>query len=116
MNQMSFEREVLRSGLAKKPVTLRYPYEKIPPVEGLRGKVIWDTDLCVGCGICVRDCPAFALEMIGKRMTAELKYYLGRCQFCGQCEESCPRNALKLSQEYEIADEKEIIIDWKRRK
>jgi len=112
---MSMEEELIRH-LVKKPVTLRYPFEKLPPVKGLRGKHVWDSDRCVGCGLCATDCPSFAIEMIGKGLTAELKIYLGRCLFCGQCEEGCPRDAIRLTQLYELAesDRKNLILEFKR--
>ena len=112
---MSMEEELIRH-LLKKPVTLRYPFEKLPPVKGLRGKHVWDSDRCVGCGLCATDCPSFAIEMIGKGLTAEFKIYLGRCLFCGQCQESCPREAIRLTQLYELAesDRKNLILEFKR--
>lgn len=109
------ERELVRH-LAKKPITLRYPFEKLPPVEGLRGKHVWDPERCTGCGLCVRDCPSFAIEMIGEGPGAELKVYLGRCLFCGQCEDSCPREAIRLTQFYELAetDRDNLILQFRR--
>ena len=112
---MSMEEELIRH-LLKKPVTLRYPFEKLPPVKGLRGKHVWDSDRCVGCGLCSTDCPSFAIEMIGKGLKAELKIYLGRCLFCGQCEEVCPVNAITMTEEYELAsyDRAGMVIEFKR--
>jgi formate hydrogenlyase subunit 6/NADH:ubiquinone oxidoreductase subunit I len=113
---LAMEGELLRS-LGKKPVTLRYPFERLPPVEMLRGKVNIDMSKCVGCGLCVRDCPTFALEMVGKGPTCDLVYYLDRCAFCGQCEESCPREAIQLTAEYELAnDRQQILVEFKRPK
>lgn len=112
---MAMQRELLRS-LRKKPITLRYPFERVAPPEGLRGKHSWDMEKCIGCGICVRDCPSFAIEMIGKGLTAEFKVYLDRCTFCAQCQESCPKEAIKLTTEYELAayNHDQLIQEWKR--
>lgn len=110
---MAMERELLKS-LAKKPVTLRYPFERLKPVERLRGRLDWSHEKCVGCGVCVSVCPAFALEMLGKGLTAEITFHLDRCTFCAQCEESCPKEAISLTSEYELASDKHVVIEFKR--
>ena len=111
---MAMEEELIR-GFSRKPVTLRYPFEKLKPPEGFRGKLAWEPEKCVGCGICTKVCPTFALEMVGKGLTAELRYYLSRCAFCAQCVESCPRDALRMTEEYELASYEPVVIDFKRK-
>mgnify|MGYP000294713658 CR=1 FL=1 len=114
---MAIQGELVRS-LGKRPITWRYPIEDkgaahMPP--GFRGRVKWDPAKCVGCGICVRDCPSGALEMIGKGPTAEIRYHVARCMFCSQCVESCPRGALEMTQEFELADYTPPVIEFKRK-
>lgn len=110
---MAMQRELMKS-LTKKPITLKYPFEKIKPPEGFRGRLAWDAEKCVGCGICTMVCPSFALEMVGKGLTAHLKYYLSRCTFCAQCVEDCPRDALRMTDQYELASYEHQIIEFKR--
>jgi formate hydrogenlyase subunit 6/NADH:ubiquinone oxidoreductase subunit I len=99
-------RDVLTS-LVRHPVTERYPFERQSAPSRLRGKVIWDADKCIGCGLCVKNCPAEALELTildRKAKRFVMRYHVDRCLFCAQCAYSCPRGALSLSnQEWELA-------------
>jgi formate hydrogenlyase subunit 6/NADH:ubiquinone oxidoreductase subunit I len=87
----------------KKPFTREYPAVKVEVPEGYRGRHIFYPEKCISCGLCERDCPANAIELIevsGKRMP---HFYLDRCIFCYQCAESCPRDAIKLSTNFEMS-------------
>ena len=93
----------LLSQLFKKPATSKYPFVKAEVPEGFRGKQVYDANLCISCGLCSRDCPAKAIEMVevgGKRSPL---FHLDLCVFCYQCAESCPRNAIKSSEFFELA-------------
>ena len=97
--------------LFKKPFTREYPAVKVEAPEGYRGRHIFYPDKCISCGLCERDCPANAIELVevsGKRMPL---FYLDRCIFCYQCVESCPREAIELSTNFEMSTtEKEGML------
>jgi len=104
-------KEVL-SQIFKKPATCKYPFVKAEVPEGFRGKQVFDISLCISCGLCSRDCPAKAIEMVdvdGKRRPL---FHLDLCIFCYQCAESCPRNAIKSSLIFELAstDKSDLIV------
>jgi formate hydrogenlyase subunit 6/NADH:ubiquinone oxidoreductase subunit I len=93
----------LLSQLFRKPATSKYPFVKAVVPEGFRGKQVYDINLCISCGLCSRDCPAKAIEMVevdGKRRPL---FHLDLCIFCYQCAESCPRNAIVSSEFFELA-------------
>jgi len=100
------------SHIFTKPATTKYPFVKpvLPP--DFRGQQVFNINLCVSCGLCSRDCPAKAIEMVevdGKRRP---QFKLDLCVFCYQCAESCPRNAIKSSVFYELAttDKSSLVI------
>jgi formate hydrogenlyase subunit 6/NADH:ubiquinone oxidoreductase subunit I len=99
--------DVVRS-LFRSPATREYPYERNQTPERLRGKLHWNPEKCTGCLLCVKDCPAEAIEifmvdMVNKRFV--MRYHLDRCTFCSQCVISCRQGALNLSNdEWELAD------------
>ncbi len=100
------------SHLFTKPATGKYPFVKAMVPSDFRGKQVFDIGLCVSCGLCSRDCPARAIEMVevdGKRRPM---FHLDLCVFCYQCAESCPRNAIKSSIFFELAaiDKSTLII------
>jgi NAD(P)H-quinone oxidoreductase subunit I/formate hydrogenlyase subunit 6 len=98
--------DVLES-LVHRPVTRPYPFERHEPPPSLRGQLQWDPTNCIGCGLCVRDCPAKAIEIItvdkeDKRFV--MRYHLDRCLFCSQCVQSCRRECLSMSSDsWELA-------------
>lgn len=100
----------IASTIFKKPFTRRYPLVKVEAPEGFRGKQVFHSERCIGCGLCARDCPAEAIEMVevsGRKMPT---FHLENCIFCYQCAESCPRNAITMSTNFEMAStEKEAL-------
>jgi formate hydrogenlyase subunit 6/NADH:ubiquinone oxidoreductase subunit I len=99
----AFARLLLQS-LFKKPATLNYPADKSGMPKGFRGKLDFNPSACVGCQMCVRDCPSKAITIIKtgeKQFEAQIN--LGKCIYCGQCVDSCFKKALSLTSEFELA-------------
>jgi len=101
------------SSLFKKPATSSYPFEKREIHKSYNGKVAYIQAKCVGCNMCVRNCPAkaiFITKIADKLFEATL--HLDRCIFCGQCVISCKFGALANTNEFELAqaDKAKLII------
>ena len=93
--------------LFKKPVTQLYPFEKTDPPERLRGRLFFDPSACTGCNLCVKDCPASAIELVTLDRAAKrfvLKYHMDRCIYCGQCVTGCRFKCIRMSNtDWELA-------------
>lgn len=137
-------REILVQSV-KKPVTNLFPAVRLPksitgflgsvaegkaavtpPVEtppAFRGRIVYDRDACNGCGLCLKVCPAHAIEQVvyppvTVRMTdaegnvsekvkkeKRVRIYVSSCIFCGQCTDICSRDALRMGDAFLIATE-----------
>src|SRR5512137_2582557 len=91
------------SHLFKKAATSKYPFVKCEVPENFRGRQVFDITLCISCGLCSRDCPAKAIEMVEVAEKRRPLFHLDQCIFCYQCAEGCPRNAIKSSAIFELA-------------
>ena len=89
---------------------VRTPATEVIPAAAparLRGRLHWDLERCTGCALCVKDCPADAIELITLDRKAKrfvMRYSVDRCTFCGQCVENCRFDCISMSsEEYSLA-------------
>ena len=62
-----------------------------PPVgvnDHFRGRLNYDRSACIGCKLCIRVCPANAIEFLPE--DKKIQVHVDRCCFCAQCVEICP--------------------------
>lgn len=94
----------LIQSLFKKPATTQYPFKKTAMPDKFRGKIVFHPEKCIGCQMCVRDCPsnAITIKKVGdKRFDCEIN--LAKCIYCAQCVDSCMKKALEATPEFELA-------------
>jgi formate hydrogenlyase subunit 6/NADH:ubiquinone oxidoreductase subunit I len=76
---------------------------KSPLSDNFRGQPVFNIQLCVGCGLCCRECPSKAIEMVEVNGKKCPQIRLDKCIFCYQCAETCPKKAIKNSTFFELA-------------
>ena len=62
---------------------------------------------CIGCGTCVRTCPADVIRPDPETKKAVIKYQAD-CQICYLCRAYCPVDAITISPEKTIP----VVVSW----
>lgn len=108
-------KEALKN-LFKKPVTINYPGEKIKTAPKYRGRIIFDSSKCVGCGMCMRVCSPQAITKtvkdVDEGQEITMTFDLGSCTFCSMCADFCARKSITLTEDCEIVvtDKNDLIV------
>ena len=101
--------------LARKPVTVQYPEQRVEQHPRFRGEdFVWYEERCTGCASCAKYCPQGIIKIVtapsGEQTQEGEKYKLetfdieiARCMFCGLCVEACPYDALHMGTGFERA-------------
>ncbi|HUU76594.1 MAG TPA: 4Fe-4S dicluster domain-containing protein [Methanoregulaceae archaeon] len=77
-----------------------------PPVatpQNFRGKIEYQRDGCIGCSLCVKVCPSYAIELLPE--TKRIRIWVDQCIFCSQCNDICPKGGLRMTDEFLLATE-----------
>jgi formate hydrogenlyase subunit 6/NADH:ubiquinone oxidoreductase subunit I len=96
--------KLVLSQLFRKPATNLYPAEKMDMPDKFRGKLKFDSKKCIGCKLCMRDCPTNAI-VIHKTEDNKFEAHidLSKCIYCAQCVDVCPKKALDPTPDIELA-------------
>lgn len=108
---MAIARDLLKN-LLRGRATIMYPEERRALPEASRGRLNFIRDLCVGCGLCWRACPAAAIQPRRDERGLKPLFYVDRCIFCYLCVEVCPRKAIKGDREHApvVVDRSELVV------
>lgn len=93
--------------MARGPITVQYPKEKLVLPERARWAVAMKLDeegchKCTACMACEKACPDFIIKIdstTGEDRSKHIdawNYEIGACMMCGLCVEACPFDAITL--------------------
>ena len=103
--------KVAVSQLFSKPSCEMYPFVPKEAAPHYRGRIAYDADKCIGCGLCTRVCDGEAITIVkepvegGENIT--LTFNLGTCTFCANCADFCPKGCIELTGDYHMVATKE---------
>ncbi|MBI4051420.1 MAG: NADH-quinone oxidoreductase subunit I [Elusimicrobia bacterium] len=112
--------------LFKPAITVSYPTEKLVPFEKFRGALLFDTNTCIACNLCVKACPSDCIALKNAKneqgkTIAKVDWYtidFGKCNFCRLCEEACPTKPKSVwhSLDYELMfqNRDEMVRSWRK--
>jgi 2-oxoglutarate ferredoxin oxidoreductase subunit delta len=80
-----------------------------PPQPNKKYEIIFDTEQCDGCKLCVEFCPKELLETDDNKFNSRMLHYVvviapEDCVGCKQCERMCPTASIFIN-EIEIMEE-----------
>lgn len=110
--------KVLFRNLLEGPSTDPFPLvpETFTP-DRLRGRVVVDEDLCMGCGICKYVCVAGAINITKREDSHTITIWHNACCRCAACRQYCPMKAISLVPDWHSAhpqEEKYKVIEQKK--
>ena len=95
------------TNISHKPATRLYPFVIREPFKEFKGRIIFNSDNCILCGICQKKCPPDAITVTKADKTWELNVF--RCIMCTECVAGCPKDCITISNERAKTGAKETI-------
>src|SRR5260370_24168351 len=104
------------SHLAKRPVTIQYPEERLEMPIWTRGRprLIYEVDTgdlrCTACGACALACPVDVIKIeqhpspIKGKVLDRCDIDMAGCIECALCVEACPFRAITMAPDFEMVD------------
>lgn len=100
--------------LFKKPLTKDNDIDNPEVAEKYRGKLEFNNEACIGCGLCIKVCAGNAITKTvkpvedGQEIT--MNFDLCSCTFCGLCQDFCGKKAITLTKDaIMVAEDKDDL-------
>ena len=97
--------------LFSKPSTDAFPAGPAPKAaENYRGRIAYDPEKCINCGMCMRVCAPQCIERTVNKLEngdqeITMSFDLSSCTYCATCADFCAKNAIQLTDDYMIVGE-----------
>jgi formate hydrogenlyase subunit 6/NADH:ubiquinone oxidoreductase subunit I len=78
----------------------------VPPIAvppNFLGKIAYNREKCIGCQLCIKVCPAKAIEFLPE--AKKIRIFVARCSFCAQCNDICPVKVLSMTDEFMLSND-----------
>ena len=98
--------------LFRKPNTMKFPVGDAPAAQpGYRGKIAYDPNKCINCGMCMRVCAPQAITREIKTLDngdqeITFTFDMTSCTFCGTCADFCSQHTITMTDDYMIVGTK----------
>ena len=106
--------------LFSKPATVQFPKVNVDAKPGYRGRISYDAEKCVNCGMCIKVCSPGAITRVKEPVEGGDKitytFDLISCTFCAMCQDFCSTKAIKLTEDYHMVacDSKDLVTTGSR--
>lgn len=94
--------------LVSKPSTERFPAGDPPKAaEGYRGRLHYDANKCLNCGLCIRVCAPQCMHREVEKLEngdqrVSFTFDMTSCTFCAMCADFCTSHAITMTDDYMI--------------
>jgi len=103
------------TNLFRKPSAEPFPNPEDMGKPRYRGRISFDADKCVDCGMCIKVCAPLAItreeEEVEGGTNIKRSFNMTSCTFCAYCQDFCGTKAIQLTPDYHmVAEDPEDLI------